>query len=572
MKTIHVRPLRNLLLAGAATFAAIPALAADVTPDRLVNADKEPQNWLMNHRTYDSQRYSPLDKINRGNVKELKLAYSVALGGNAANEDLEATPLAEDGFLYIVDQWGVLYKIDGRSGDVGRIVWRMDPKQEKTVLANRGAALWGDLVISVANFPARVIATNKESGQVVWDINLADGQANLALTAAPLPVKDKIIIGASGGDGGVRDFIAGLDAKTGRLIWRKYVIPAPGEPGSETWKDTNNAWQTGGGAMWVTGSYDPATNQVLWGTGNPVPWSNPYYRPGDNLYTNSLISWNPDTGQMNWYHQYTPGDQWDYDEEGSHILIDGTVAGEPRKIVTHAGRNGFFYGFERANGQTLLAKPYVAETNWTKGIDQKTGKPVDYDPNRDIQVYSGLQSMTLTDPTKKLCPSMSGGNNYWPPSYSQRTRLMYIPSMSSCNEATLDPEAIKKGVYFSLAFKNIERNESDIIVVDPFTGEIKRKAHAIYPNNSGALTTGGGLVFTGLTDGTFIAYDDTSLDELWKINVGSGFNAPPMTFEAGGRQYVAILTGVSPITKTRHQLTPELREMRNQTMLFVFGL
>ena len=247
--------------------AASPAFAAEVTPERLINADREPQNWLMNHRTYDAQRYSPLDKINKGNVKDLKLAYAVGIGGTSANENVEATPLAEDGFLYIVDQWGVLYKIDGRSGRAGRIVWRMDPGQEKLPLANRGAALWGNLVITVANYPPRMVATDKDTGRVAWETSLDDGQTDLQLTAAPLAVKDKIILGAAGGDRGVRDFIVALDAATGKLAWRKYVIPAPGEPGSETWKDKNNAWQTGGGAMWVTGSYDVDTNQVLWGTG-----------------------------------------------------------------------------------------------------------------------------------------------------------------------------------------------------------------------------------------------------------------------------------------------------------------
>jgi alcohol dehydrogenase (cytochrome c) len=536
------------------------------------NADKEPGNWLTNHRTYDSQRYSPLDKINKTTVKNLKLAYAVAIGGTAVNENLEATPLAEDGFLYIVDQWGVLYKIDGRSGDTGRIVWRMDPGQEKLADANRGAALWGNFVITAANYPARMIATNKETGKVAWESSLTDGQANLEFTAAPLAVKDKIVLGASGGDKGVRDFIVAVDAATGKLAWRKYVIPAPGEPGSETWKDKNNAWQTGGGAMWVTGSYDVATDQVLWGTGNPIPWSDPFYRPGDNLFTASLISWNPDSGKMNWYHQYTPGDMWDYDEEGSHILIDGVVDGQPRKIVTHAARNGFLYSFERANGQTVMAKPYVPTVNWTRGIDQKTGLPVDYDPGKDIQVYSGRQNFTVAEPTKKLCPSMWGGNNYYPPSYSPKTGLIYIPALSMCNQSTLDQEAIKKGIYFSRISNNNERNESDIVAADPLTGEIKNRVHSIYSNVSGVLTTGGGLVFSGYVDGTFTAYDDATLEPLWKINVGTGFNAPPISFEAGGRQYVAILSGLSRQSKGRLVNTPELREMRNQTMLFVFGL
>jgi len=564
--------IRKLLLGGAAVLATCPALAGDVTPDRLVNADKEPQNWLMNHRTYDAQRYSPLDKVNKDNVKSLKLAYALAIGGTAANENLQSTPLAEDGFLYIVDQWGVVYKIDVRSGDMGRIVWRMDPGQEKLPLSNRGAALLGNLVISTANYPARVIATNKDNGKVVWETNLHD-QPDVQITAAPLAVKDKIIVGAAGGDRGVRDWIAALDGASGKIIWRKYVIPAPGEPGSETWKDKNNAWQIGGGAMWITGSYDPATNQVIWGTGNPVPMFDPTYRPGDNLYTNSMISWNPDSGNMNWYFQYVPGDMWDYDEAHSHILIDGQVGGQPRKLITHSARNGFLYTFERSNGQTLLAKPYVENINWTKGIDQKTGKPVDYDPSKDLQVYSGMQNQTLADPTKRLCPSMSGGNNYWPAAYSQKTKLLYIPSMSSCNEVTLDPKlSTKAGDWKGATFKNIERNETDLIVADPFTGEVKTKVRVPYPNNSGALATGGGLVFTGFTDGTFAAYDDTTMQQLWKINVGTGFNAPPMTFEVNGKQYVAILSGLSPISKRRHSHTPELREQRNQTMLFVFGL
>ena len=210
-----------------------------------------------------------------------------------------------------------------------------------------------------------------------------------ASRSAPLAIKDKIIVGAAGGDQGVRDWIAALDAATGKRLWRKYTIPAPGEPGSETWKGKNNAWQTGGGAVWVTGTYDPATNQTIWGTGNPVPMFDPTYRPGDNLFTNSAISWDPDTGKMNWYFQYTPGDMWDYDEVGTHILIDGVVDGQPRKLVTHSARNGFLYTMERANGAMVSAKPYMDNINWTKGIDQKTGKPLDYDPNKDIQTYSG---------------------------------------------------------------------------------------------------------------------------------------------------------------------------------------
>ncbi len=565
--------IRQLLLASAAALATLPVLAADVTPERLINADKEAHNWLMNHRTYDAQRYSPLARINKDNIKNLKLAYAVAIGGTSANENLQATPLAEDGYLYVVDQWGVVYKIDGRSGDVGRIVWRMDPGQEKVPLSNRGAALWGNLVISTANYPPRIIATNKDTGKVAWEANLADGQPDLQITAAPLPVKDKIIVGAAGGDQGVRDFIAALDAATGKVSWKKYVIPAPGEPGSETWKDNNNAWQTGGGAMWVTGTYDVAGNQVIWGTGNPVPMFDPAHRPGDNLYTNSVISWDPDAGKMNWYFQYTPGDMWDYDEAGTHILVDGQVAGQPRKLITHAARNGFIYTMERNNGQTLSATAYMDNINWTKGIDQKTGKPVDYDPTKDIQVYSGIANPTAKDPTRKLCPSPAGGHNFWPGSYSHKTKLFYFPVMTGCVDLTTDPSASnKEGNWRGGNYKVTERLESTLTVADPLTGEVKKTIAMKYPNYSGVLATAGGVVFTGLLDGTFVAYDDTTFEQLWKINVGTGFSAPPMSFEVDGKQYVAILSGASGPARAKLGKTPEVREMRNQTMLFVFGL
>jgi hypothetical protein len=296
MRSQRLRSFAFALAAGTALIAT-PAFTADVTPDRLVNADKEPQNWLMNHRTYDGQRFSPLSRINRENVKNLKLAFAVPLGGQVGNAAVEATPLAENGFLYITDSSGVLYKIDTTSGRAGRIVWTIDPKQDRPLM-NRGAALWGNLVISPANWPARIIATDKDTGKVAWETNVTDGQPQLGITAAPLVIKDRVIVGASLGDLGLRDWIAGLDAATGKVLWRKYTVPAPGEPGSETWKGTNNAWQTGGGAVWVTGTYDPDTNQTFWGTGNPAPQYDPKYRPGDNLYTDSVISLGPVAGSV----------------------------------------------------------------------------------------------------------------------------------------------------------------------------------------------------------------------------------------------------------------------------------
>ena len=571
MKNINAKLIYRALLASTMLAITGPALAAEVTPERLVNADKEPQNWLMNHRTYDGQRFSPLDKINRENVKGLKLAFAVPLGGGSGNEFSEATPLVEDGFLYIVDSWAVVYKIDVRSGDVGRIVWRMDPKQQRQE-ANRGVALWGNFVISIANQPARVVATDKESGKVVWETNVSDHPA-LRITGAPLAIKDKILLGAAGSGAGLRDWLSALDAKTGKLAWRKYTVPAPGEPGSETWKDKNNAWQTGGGPVWVTGTYDPQSNQTIWGTGNPVPEFDATFRPGDNLFTNSAISYDPDTGKMNWYFQYTPGDMWDYDEVGTHILIDGQINGETRKLVAHSARNGFFYTMDRANGQTIVAKPYMDNINWTKGIDQKTGKPVDYDPKKDVQAYSGQANQTPEQKTKKLCPSIAGGNNYWPSSYSPKTKFVYVPALTACSDVTIDTAPRKAGAQFNGgSYKTADRYESNLTVVDPLTGEIKKNVHLRYPNYSGTLSTAGGLVFLALTDGTVAAYDDTSLQELWQMNLGSGFSAPPMTFAVDGKQYVAIVSGIGNTARGKLTNTPELKDQRNATVLYVFGL
>ena len=574
------RRTASLAFAGVSMFAlaaALPVVAAEVTPERLINANKEPHNWLMNHRTYDAQRFSPLDAINEGNVKGLRLAYAVALGNSAGKEYNEATALAEDGLLYITDSWGVLYKIDVTSGDAGRIVWRMDPKQERQS-ANRGAAFWGNLVITPANAPARIIATDKNTGKIVWETNLSQDLAQLQITGAVLPIKDKIIVGASGGDRGIRDWIAALDAATGTQLWLKYTIPAPGEPGSETWKDKNNAWQTGGGAVWVTGSYDPATNQTLWGIGNPVPMMDASARPGDNLFTNSLTSWDPDTGTMNWHFQYTPNDMWDFDEAGTHILFEREVNGERRRLITHSARNGFVYTMERHNGQIVMVKPYIDNINWTKGIDPKTGKPLDYDPNKDVQSYSGLANPTADNPVKKVCPNRTGGNNYWPSAYSPRTGLLYIPSMTACEDVTNDKALVArekdKGWLARTGggYRVLERYESELIAIDPVTGELKKRVRLRYPNYSGALATGGGLVFIALMDGTIAAYDETTLEELWKFNVGSGFSAPPMTFAVNGRQYLAIAAGPSPQALSKLVLTPELKEQRTSAVLYIFGL
>jgi len=553
----------SVLLSGIA-----PAMAADVTGDRIANADSEPQNWLTNNRDYSAQRFSPLDAINKDNVSGLHLLYSVALNNSVPNYT-EATPLAEDGFLYVTDTWGVVYKIDATAGNYGRIVWTMDPGQEAASQANRGVALAGDLVISVANGPSRLIGSSKETGEVMWEQDLTGDTPRVELTGAPLLVHDKILVGAAGGDAGTRTWMAAYDAKTGEELWKQYNIPAPGEPGSETWKDDHNAWETGGGAMYVTGSYDPATNQTFWGTGNPVPPYDPTARPGDNLYTNSILSRDPDTGDLNWYFQYTPNDAWDYDEEGTHILF---TSGD-KTLITHSGRNGFLYTFEANDGTFLKAEPYMEGINWTAGIDPKTGKPVEYSADQDLQTYNIETNRTEAEPTKRACPANVGGNNFWPSTLSPKTNLLYIPAITGCVEYTTDTtkHTVEAG-FGGGGYVVDERLESELVAADPVSGEIKKRVQLKYPNYAGAMSTAGGLVFTALMDGSLIAFDDETLDEVWRFNTGVGFTAPPMTFAVDGKQYIAITSGLSGSARGKLRMTPELAEQRNAAMLYVFGL
>ena len=564
------------LAAFACALLAGTAQAADVAYERLLNP--EPQNWLTHHRDYGAQRHSPLEQINKSNIKNLKLLFAVPLGGKSTGESLEATPLVDDGFMYIVDSWGVVYKIDVRSGTAGKILWKMDPKLDKQD-RNRGVALWNNLVISITGYATRVIATDKETGQIVWDKNLFD-QEDLELTAAPLALKDAIIVGGSGGDRGLRNWVAALDPKTGEIKWKTYSIPAPGEPGSETWKDNHNAYLTGGGAFYGTGSYDPANNLTYWGSGNAVPAYDSSFRPGDNLYTSSAIAFNAASGKITWHFQYTPNDNRDYDETGTHILIDTKVNGEDRKVVAHPGRNGFNYVLDRLSGQFLKATQHVKVVSWTKGIDPKTGKPVDYDPSKEVQTYAEGAGTVADKATRQICPTIAGGTNFWPASYSRKTGNLYIPAYEGCGTVTVDTSGHVKGRFNGGNPGQAGAITSSITMIDPATGELKKRIDFPYPNSSGVLSTAGGVVMTGLLDGTLVALDDQTLDELWRFNVGSGFNVPPMTYAVNGKQYIAISSGlccVRPSGQISNSLSqkgrnPELRDQSNATVLYVLGL
>src|SRR5581483_1723241 len=422
-------------------FASVTAeYSMTVNRDRLMNAQNEPQNWLMMNGDYGSTRYSKLSQINRENVKNLRMVWALALGGmqdvGQNGPENEVNPLIDNGFMYTTDGWGTLYKIDARDPNRGQFVWVADPgvKHQGNVPRTRGIALWEDLVI--ANLPdGRVIAVKRDTGEILWDKMVAKtnefGSTDKFWTA-PIAADGKIIIANSNGDGRTRGWLAALDARTGNELWRWYVVPKPGDPGSETWKDQTNAWKTGGGGLWQTGSYDPVTKLTIWGTGNPVPIYDPQARPGDNLYTNSAVAINIDTGKLAWYFQYTPNDSWDYDEVGVHMLYDTTINGQIRKVVGHFARNGFFYSLDRTNGRFIKATQYVNDLNWTKGIDPETGKPVEYNPKIDVQIYNPDARALRGDGMKRTCPTWHGGVAHQPTAYNPIKHIAYGVGIEGC--------------------------------------------------------------------------------------------------------------------------------------------
>jgi alcohol dehydrogenase (cytochrome c) len=571
--------------------------AAEVTDERLRNAggEAEAANWLTVHRSYDSHRFSPLTEVNSETVKGLKLAYAVPLGGWEPSElgypTLQGTPLADGGFLYVSDGWGSIYKIDARSGDRGRVVWKaaFDVDHEQLRLpANRGVALWGNLVFSNL-VDGRVVAVEAATGEIVWEKAVATAPGE-GFTGAPLIADGKLIVGQSMGDWATRGFIAALDAATGEELWRFYTVPAPGEPGSETWecpKDGNpDCWKTGGGGVWATGSYDPRNKILIMGTGNPVPMFDPEYRPGDNLYTNSAVALDIETGKLVWYFQYTPGDYFDFDETGVHLLIDQEVNGEDRKVVVHFGRNGFFYRLDRTNGSFIGAKQYVDKLNWTKGIDPKTGKPLGYNPSGGIQEYvEGIAPRRAGADRVTSCPHVQGGVNYWPTAYNPDLKLAYGASIEACQDivlrgggegAILDAFRDFKGEGHPFLGGGVAVNgpqKGSLLAYDVATGEPANKVALQYPNYSGLLATRGNLLFTGHLDGEFSAYDAKSLAQLWRVNMGVEFQAPPMTFAVDGKQYIAIMGGGGGLAPgVNNYGLAELGTMEHAYMLWVFAL
>jgi alcohol dehydrogenase (cytochrome c) len=557
------------------------AMAGDVTTERLVNAGQEPQNWLQVNKDYASHRYSELDQINKNNVKDLHVAFTVALGGVQGGKKQstgghQSTPLVDEGAMYVVDGWGVVYRIDVRDPAKARITWLMDPgvnKEDLFLPSNRGVVLYKNFVISVTG-DCKVLWTNRDTGEVAKTIKFDELKtSHCTLTAAPLLINDKVIVPGSGGDQGARAHIDALNADTGDLIWRTYSVPAPGEPGHETWKDNNNAWKQGAGSFWQTGSYDPKTKLTIWGTGQPTPMFDPEYRPGDNLFTNSTLALDVNTGKMVWYFQYTPGDFLDFDEVGINQLVDAKINGEDRNIVAHFSRNGFFYRLDRNNGQFISAEQYAQKINWTDGIDPKTGKPVEYDPKKDLQTYKIGKASRREQGTMLACPHMAGGVNFFPTTYSHRTHLSYGGGLETCNNITPDPTNDAAGDYIlGGKFASSEAEKGSVTAMDPTSGKKVVQLSTEYPVHSGVTSTAGGLLFTTTADGTIYALDDETLKPLWTFNAGSYSAAPPMTYSVNGKQYVAVLIGADNPIHDVILKRPELKDMQNTSMLYVFSL
>ena len=551
--------LSSIALAGCIS----QALAADVTQQRLQNTAAEPANWLMVHRDYGNSRHSPLDQINRANVKDLKLKFIISIGGTATGGTQrgkeEGTPLVDDGFMYVADTWSRVMKFDVRSGTEAVPRWRHDPKITRA-RTNRGLAMYGNKVF-VLTYDARVIALDRDSGEVAWEVQGAAPQDPVTGTpskvqgfsAAPLAVKTRggrelVLVGEStGGSMGTRSWIGAWDVNTGQLAWRTFTIPAPGESGHETWKDNHNAWRIGGASVWQTASFDPTTNLVYYGTGDAFPTFDPEFRPGDNLYTASTLALDADTGKIVWFFQETPNEHWDFDTPSPKMLYQTMINGELRKVVGNFSRNGFYYTLDRSTGQFLRADQYQEKVTWTKGIDPKTGRPVDYDASRDVQLYAGVG--TLRDkPGRESCPWWSGSPTFFPPTFDAKRQIAYASGGEGCTSGYViktPMDETKDWVGLRMCCQETGRATAHgaLWALDVRTGKLVAEAQFANPNESGLLSTDGDLLFVGHSNGRFAAYDADTLAEVWSFNLGTPITAPPMSYSVGGKQYIAVVAG-----------------------------
>jgi alcohol dehydrogenase (cytochrome c) len=539
---------RTLLLVTVAAFFVLATLLAQAPPQqappdipapnvtfgRIVNADKEPHNWLTYNGSLSSLRHSGLTHITPANAKDLELKWVFQ---SRSLEKHEATPLVVDGIMYTIQSPNDVVALNAATG---RVLWTYSHKYDPAAKnccgrLSRGLAVFGDKLY-LAAFDARIIAIDAKTGKEVWKTESAgDPKQAYAFTHAPLIVKDKVIAGTAGGEYGVRGWIAGFDINTGKEVWRFYTIPGPGEPGNDTW--AGDSWMHGGAPIWVTGSYDPDLNLTYWGTGNPGPDWNGDGRLGDNLYSASVIALDPDTGKLKWHYQFSPHDEFDWDSTQTPVLADIDWQGRSRKVMLWANRNGMFYVLDRITGEFMKGQPFV-KTNWASGFDAK-GRPI------------RVPGMVPTVEGTLIYPGNQGGTNWYPPSYSPRTGLFYIPTWENTSTTYVkapQPPVFEEGKTFAGLFpKGGNRGEdiySAVRAIDPKTGEKKWDYRQSAPSTeAGILTTASDVLFSGSRDGQFFALDARDGKLLWQTNLGRSVAAGPMTYSVNGKQYVGITVG-----------------------------
>ena len=568
---------------------------APTTPERLLNADAEPHNWLMNLGNYSNWHYSQLDEINRDNVANLRVVYTASIGGCAVPPDgdlspncnEQAAPLVENGIMYLNDGMNRVMAFDVTSGDRAVPLWRVDPAVER-INRDRGIALYENTVIQTTG-DARIIAIDKQSGEIVWDVgaqepvdqpNTAEMIATRAFTGTPgvYPTAGgRQIITVSPRGAGV-GYMAAYDANDGELIWRTYTIPQPGEPNFGTWP--GETWRTGAAMPWGPApALDPETNLLYFGTGEPSPVYDPEFRPGDNLYSVSTLALDADSGEIAWYFQEVPNDQTDGDSTSSRILYDITdSSGAIRKVVSNWGRMGFFYQFDRETGEFINATPQVDNINWTAGIDPKTGKPVEYNPNGGLQTYAvvGPRRGRAAEDAPSICSAHRGApTGIWSASYDPTTGITYQSRTIACmfysilraTEEQFNPLA-REGLGGQSQVVLTDAVWA-LISIDTATGEVNRIVRDLgvpndYQAEVGTLATAGGLVFTGAEDGRITAHDNETLEELWHFNTGTNLKGGIVSFAIDGNQYIAkIIGGDGGSSLTGHLPT---------AMLMVWGL
>jgi len=510
--------------------AAAAPLAAQVSFDRLRKAEAEPGNWLMYSGNYSAQRYSGLNQITAANVARLRPAWIYQM---QTTERVEASPVVADGVMYVSEPGGSVTALDTLTG---RPIWKYTRTLLKTARGccgqvNRGVAILNDMVY-VGTFDAHLVALDSKSGIVRWDVEVADPKLGYSITAAPLALKDKIVVGIAGGEYGVRGLVDAYDAKTGLRAWRFWTVPAKGEPGSETW--SGDSAKTGAATTWITGAYDPDQNIVFWGTGNPGPDWNGDSRLGDNLYSDSLLALDGDTGKLKWHFQFTPHDQHDWDSTEVPVLADAMVRGEKHKAVLFGNRNAFYYVIDRTTGKFLAGKAF-AKQSWAKGLDD-SGRPIIL-PNSDPTVEGA-----------KIYPDLVGGTNWFSPSYSRQANLFYVASRDAGGVYVKGNAEYKEGAQFNGGGQGPitgEEPQGAIRALNPDTGALKWEFKLHSDAQAGVLTTAGNLLFAGTNEGDFFALDATTGRALWHFQTGASINANPVSYLSGGKQHIAIASGNS---------------------------